>query len=137
MILFPPSGLNRLQSANHRQYMKDLFVELCLTVPVRLRLDCYDNYRLHVQCMVWGVLYTVLLGITIFIYDNHRFVNTRKRKWELNQLILKYKLCDFYLHVQCMRNVIPHVITRVSSIWTINGHWLLQIIRKNVPIKYF
>ena len=30
-------GLNRLQSAQHRQYMKDLFVELCLTVPVRLR----------------------------------------------------------------------------------------------------
>ena len=35
----PPSslpGLNRLQSGQHKQYMKDLFVELCLTVPVRL-----------------------------------------------------------------------------------------------------
>lgn len=31
------AGLNRLQSAHHKQYMKDLFVELCLTVPVRLR----------------------------------------------------------------------------------------------------
>ena len=31
-------GLNNLQSGIHRQYMKDLFVELCLTVPVRLRL---------------------------------------------------------------------------------------------------
>ena len=30
------SGLNRLQSGQHKQYMKDLFVELCLTVPVRL-----------------------------------------------------------------------------------------------------
>ena len=30
-------GLNNLQSGIHRQYMKDLFVELCLTVPVRLR----------------------------------------------------------------------------------------------------
>lgn len=29
-------GLNRLQSGCHKQYMKDLFVELCLTVPVRL-----------------------------------------------------------------------------------------------------
>ncbi|XP_046847243.1 transformation/transcription domain-associated protein-like isoform X2 [Xenia sp. Carnegie-2017] len=29
-------GLNNLQSGVHRQYMKDLFVELCLTVPVRL-----------------------------------------------------------------------------------------------------
>ncbi|XP_076468689.1 transformation/transcription domain-associated protein-like isoform X2 [Babylonia areolata] len=29
-------GLNSLQSGLHRQYMKDLFVELCLTVPVRL-----------------------------------------------------------------------------------------------------
>lgn len=29
-------GLNRLQSGQHKQYMKDLFVELCLTVPVRL-----------------------------------------------------------------------------------------------------
>ncbi|XP_065834052.1 transformation/transcription domain-associated protein-like isoform X2 [Oscarella lobularis] len=29
-------GLNRLQSSLHRQQMKDLFVELCLTVPVRL-----------------------------------------------------------------------------------------------------
>eukprot|EP00118_Oscarella_pearsei_P018052 m.182608 g.182608 ORF g.182608 m.182608 type:complete len:3843 (+) comp39295_c0_seq28:119-11647(+) len=29
-------GLNRLQSSLHRQHMKDLFVELCLTVPVRL-----------------------------------------------------------------------------------------------------
>ncbi|XP_052871771.1 transcription-associated protein 1 isoform X2 [Anopheles cruzii] len=29
-------GLNRLQSGFHKQYMKDLFVELCLTVPVRL-----------------------------------------------------------------------------------------------------
>ena len=26
----------RLQSGQHKQYMKDLFVELCLTVPVRL-----------------------------------------------------------------------------------------------------
>lgn len=30
-------GLNNLQSGIHKQYMKDLFVELCLTVPVRLR----------------------------------------------------------------------------------------------------
>ncbi|CAG9767854.1 unnamed protein product [Ceutorhynchus assimilis] len=29
-------GLNRLQSGLHKQEMKDLFVELCLTVPVRL-----------------------------------------------------------------------------------------------------
>ncbi|KAL3270789.1 hypothetical protein HHI36_021313 [Cryptolaemus montrouzieri] len=29
-------GLNRLQSGPHKQHMKDLFVELCLTVPVRL-----------------------------------------------------------------------------------------------------
>ncbi|KAH9524763.1 hypothetical protein Btru_027782, partial [Bulinus truncatus] len=29
-------GLNGLQSGLHRQHMKDLFVELCLTVPVRL-----------------------------------------------------------------------------------------------------
>ncbi|XP_076072619.1 transformation/transcription domain-associated protein-like isoform X5 [Mytilus galloprovincialis] len=29
-------GLNSLQSGLHRQHMKDLFVELCLTVPVRL-----------------------------------------------------------------------------------------------------
>jgi transformation/transcription domain-associated protein len=29
-------GLNRLQSGYHKQHMKDLFVELCLTVPVRL-----------------------------------------------------------------------------------------------------
>lgn len=30
------TGLNCLQSGYHRQHMKDLFVELCLTVPVRL-----------------------------------------------------------------------------------------------------
>ena len=30
------SGLNMLQSGLHKQHMKDLFVELCLTVPVRL-----------------------------------------------------------------------------------------------------
>lgn len=30
------AGLNRLQSGLHKQHMKDLFVELCLTVPVRL-----------------------------------------------------------------------------------------------------
>ncbi|XP_070855298.1 transcription-associated protein 1 isoform X19 [Drosophila suzukii] len=29
-------GLNRLQSGYHKQHMRDLFVELCLTVPVRL-----------------------------------------------------------------------------------------------------
>ena len=29
-------GLNSLQSGLHKQQMKDLFVELCLTVPVRL-----------------------------------------------------------------------------------------------------
>ena len=29
-------GLNHLQSSLHKQHMKDLFVELCLTVPVRL-----------------------------------------------------------------------------------------------------
>lgn len=29
-------GLNQLQSGLHKQHMKDLFVELCLTVPVRL-----------------------------------------------------------------------------------------------------
>lgn len=31
-----PPGLNMLQSGLHKQHMKDLFVELCLTVPVRL-----------------------------------------------------------------------------------------------------
>lgn len=31
-----PAGLNMLQSGLHKQHMKDLFVELCLTVPVRL-----------------------------------------------------------------------------------------------------
>ncbi|MEQ2194758.1 hypothetical protein XENOCAPTIV_002484 [Xenoophorus captivus] len=30
------TGLNMLQSGLHKQHMKDLFVELCLTVPVRL-----------------------------------------------------------------------------------------------------
>ena len=30
------TGLNGLQSGLHKQHMKDLFVELCLTVPVRL-----------------------------------------------------------------------------------------------------
>ena len=30
------AGLNSLQSGLHKQQMKDLFVELCLTVPVRL-----------------------------------------------------------------------------------------------------
>lgn len=30
------AGLNMLQSGLHKQHMKDLFVELCLTVPVRL-----------------------------------------------------------------------------------------------------
>ena len=30
------AGLNSLQSGLHKQHMKDLFVELCLTVPVRL-----------------------------------------------------------------------------------------------------
>lgn len=29
-------GLNSFQSGQHKQYMKDLFTELCLTVPVRL-----------------------------------------------------------------------------------------------------
>lgn len=29
-------GLNSLQSGLHKQHIKDLFVELCLTVPVRL-----------------------------------------------------------------------------------------------------
>lgn len=33
---FTPLGLNMLQSGLHKQHMKDLFVELCLTVPVRL-----------------------------------------------------------------------------------------------------
>lgn len=33
---FPCVGLNMLQSGLHKQHMKDLFVELCLTVPVRL-----------------------------------------------------------------------------------------------------
>lgn len=32
----PCLGLNMLQSGLHKQHMKDLFVELCLTVPVRL-----------------------------------------------------------------------------------------------------
>lgn len=35
-VLFLFLGLNSLQSGLHRQHMKDLFVELCLTVPVRL-----------------------------------------------------------------------------------------------------
>ena len=37
LLYYVIAGLNRLQSASHKQYMKDLFVELCLTVPVRLR----------------------------------------------------------------------------------------------------
>lgn len=36
MLLFMSLGLNMLQSGLHKQHMKDLFVELCLTVPVRL-----------------------------------------------------------------------------------------------------
>ncbi|KAJ8954217.1 hypothetical protein NQ318_005812 [Aromia moschata] len=32
-------GLNRLQSGLHKQHMKDLFVELCLTVPVQAQLS--------------------------------------------------------------------------------------------------
>lgn len=39
-----PLGLNNLQSGIHRQYMKDLFVELCLTVPVRLRYRIIASY---------------------------------------------------------------------------------------------
>lgn len=35
-LLSMSSGLNMLQSGLHKQHMKDLFVELCLTVPVRL-----------------------------------------------------------------------------------------------------
>lgn len=35
-LLFMLLGLNMLQSGLHKQHMKDLFVELCLTVPVRL-----------------------------------------------------------------------------------------------------
>ncbi|TSK14648.1 Transformation/transcription domain-associated protein [Bagarius yarrelli] len=38
LLLLPNllQGLNMLQSGLHKQHMKDLFVELCLTVPVRL-----------------------------------------------------------------------------------------------------
>lgn len=36
VTIFIFSGLNMLQSGLHKQHMKDLFVELCLTVPVRL-----------------------------------------------------------------------------------------------------
>lgn len=36
IICFLSVGLNCLQSGMHKQHMKDLFVELCLTVPVRL-----------------------------------------------------------------------------------------------------
>lgn len=36
LVGFVLLGLNSLQSGLHRQHMKDLFVELCLTVPVRL-----------------------------------------------------------------------------------------------------
>eukprot|EP00794_Sanderia_malayensis_P003404 gene3404-3894_t len=32
-------GLNNLQSGIHKQYMKDLFVELCLTVPMHFTCD--------------------------------------------------------------------------------------------------
>lgn len=36
VIPFAFPGLNSLQSGLHKQHMKDLFVELSLTVPVRL-----------------------------------------------------------------------------------------------------
>lgn len=36
LLLSLITGLNSLQSGLHKQQMKDLFVELCLTVPVRL-----------------------------------------------------------------------------------------------------
>ena len=36
IIIITHAGLNSLQSGLHKPYMRDLFVELCLTVPVRL-----------------------------------------------------------------------------------------------------
>lgn len=36
LLILMSLGLNMLQSGLHKQHMKDLFVELCLTVPVRL-----------------------------------------------------------------------------------------------------
>lgn len=82
-LLYP--GLNSLQSGLHRQHMKDLFVELCLTVPVRL------SSLLPYLPMLMDPLVSALNGSqtlinqVCFIYLS---VNCIVRKVHLNLLVL-------------------------------------------------
>ena len=63
------TGLNRLQSRIHKQYMNDLFVELCLTVPVRLRsaIRTYMLLRMYVR-MSPNVLNVEVCSISLCMY---------------------------------------------------------------------
>ena len=65
------TGLNRLQSRIHKQYMNDLFVELCLTVPVRLRSE------IRICCCV--VVSSNVLNVEVRMYHISMYTYTYVR----------------------------------------------------------
>lgn len=81
-------GLNRLQSGCHKQHMKDLFVELCLTVPVRL------SSLLPFLPMLMDPLVSALNGSPMLVTQGLRTL----------ELCVDNLLPDFfYDHIQCIR----------------------------------
>lgn len=60
-------GLNNLQSGVHRQYMKDLFVELCLTVPVRLRWALVTSPRCFAKSRILFHHFPGILNYQLFL----------------------------------------------------------------------
>lgn len=81
-------GLNRLQSGCHKQHMKDLFVELCLTVPVRL------SSLLPFLPMLMDPLVSALNGSPMLVTQGLRTL----------ELCVDNLLPDFfYDHIQCVR----------------------------------
>lgn len=81
-------GLNRLQSGCHKQHMKDLFVELCLTVPVRL------SSLLPFLPMLMDPLVSALNGSPMLVTQGLRTL----------ELCVDNLLPDFfYDHIECIR----------------------------------
>ncbi len=77
-------SLNELQTGLHKQYLKDLFVELCLTVPVRL------SSLLPYLPMLMDPLVSALNGSPTLISQVNKILRIFKNLFNQNKYILNH-----------------------------------------------
>ena len=93
------TGLNRLQSRIHKQYMNDLFVELCLTVPVRLRSEIrtcccvvVSSNVLNVEVRMYHISVCICMCVRACVYVNLAGCTFSTRYF----IVCLYQYYDYY-----------------------------------------